>query len=629
MKKILIFFVVITLYISSLFSLFGQGIPTPCFKVSSIKGCVPFTVTVKNCSHGPNEFYNFDYRNNPTNFTQDSVYTYTKPGTYTIRQFVQLTTNYKDTIIQVTSSPNPVFTVQSCQGLSVSVNITDLVYDKFAIDFGDGSAIDTVLTGTSTNHIYSVTKYFAIKVTGVFNPSEACGSKTDSIFAINTLIKPDLVDLHVLKQQITGGSTQLRFNSITGYRYAISRNINGGAYTPIDTIIGNGTLISFTDINLNTQANVYGYIITNFDDCGNSIASNNIYSITIQATPTNMLNTINWLTNPSTVNFYTLNKNAVTLSGNAASPYLDNAIVCGSTYCYQTIETLNTLTASGAPQLSYSIDSCIKGISTSIPPTIQNVNSTMNGNTATISWTAPASLSKYNLLRSVNGGAYTKIDTLSTNSYQQSLDLSNNYCYQLNYIDLCGNASLNSLSTCPVILTGTQPANTIILNWSPYTGYDNSGVSSYVVEKLNESGTIISQTNVGTSTTFSDPVNYTDLYVQYIIKVIPVNATLPNVFSNNVAFQFEAKLYAPDIFTPNGDNSNDIFLLKGKYINTFNLTVFNRWGEIVFNSSAITDGWDGNFKGIYAPEGAYTYKVIATDINNKELIKTGTVTLAR
>ena len=632
MKKLQFFLFILFLGIFSGAILHAQVLPTPCFHVSAVKGCAPFTVHTKNCalgatgSNAPN--YNYDYVNHPgfLNFIPDSTYTYTQPGTYTIRQIIGSTNNFTNLIVNVVASPTPIFSVTSCENDVVSVTITDAVYDKYAINFGDGSAVDTVLTGTTTNHTtYTVNNSYTITVTGIFSPSEACGSGTASIYAFQSLTPPDLIDLHVLKQQTILGSTQLRLNAKNNYKYCIKRNVNGGSFSTIGVFTGSGTVYSFTDVNLNTQNNIYGYQVVNFDDCGDSLASNVIYSITIQAIASNLKNTINWITAPAPgVNSYSLTKNNVQLSGNATSPTVDNTVVCGGQYCYQVIATLNN-----APQLSYSIDTCITGISTAIPPGLTNINSTINGNTATISWNTPGIVGQYNISSSVNGATYTTIGTSSTNSYQQTINSNSSYCYEVNYKNLCGNTSPDSLSTCPAILTGNQTANIITLNWTNYTGYGNSGINSYVVEKLDENGTIISQTNVGTATTFNDPVNYSQLFVRYIIKVIPSNNALPSVYSNNVDFKFEAKIYAPDIFTPNADGTNDVFLLTGKYLNSFNLTVFNRWGEIVFNSNSITEGWDGNVKGIFAPEGAYTYKVLATDINNKELTQTGTVTLAR
>tara|TARA_R110002020_G_scaffold328579_2_gene544539 strand:+ start:767 stop:3739 length:2973 start_codon:yes stop_codon:yes gene_type:complete len=66
----------------------------------------------------------------------------------------------------------------------------------------------------------------------------------------------------------------------------------------------------------------------------------------------------------------------------------------------------------------------------------------------------------------------------------------------------------------------------------------------------------------------------------------------------------------PDAFTPNGDGRNDYYYPVFNQLQTLEIWIFNRWGEIVFYSKSLeAQGWDGNFKGKEAPTGTYVYKV--------------------
>jgi gliding motility-associated-like protein len=66
-------------------------------------------------------------------------------------------------------------------------------------------------------------------------------------------------------------------------------------------------------------------------------------------------------------------------------------------------------------------------------------------------------------------------------------------------------------------------------------------------------------------------------------------------------------LYIPNAFTPNGDGLNDYFLAEGKNIDTFSVKIFNRWGELIFESDNIYRGWNGKTNGKTAPQGTYVY----------------------
>ncbi|MCE7992406.1 MAG: T9SS type B sorting domain-containing protein [Roseivirga sp.] len=65
----------------------------------------------------------------------------------------------------------------------------------------------------------------------------------------------------------------------------------------------------------------------------------------------------------------------------------------------------------------------------------------------------------------------------------------------------------------------------------------------------------------------------------------------------------------PTAFSPNGDGVNDKFEAVFNCALDFNMVVYNRWGNVVFFSRSINEGWDGNFEGKPAPPGTYTYDI--------------------
>jgi gliding motility-associated-like protein len=69
------------------------------------------------------------------------------------------------------------------------------------------------------------------------------------------------------------------------------------------------------------------------------------------------------------------------------------------------------------------------------------------------------------------------------------------------------------------------------------------------------------------------------------------------------------KLWVPNAFTPNSDGNNDLFQVFGNYkaMKNFGIKIFDRWGEMVFESESPEFTWDGTFKGTLMPPGVYVY----------------------
>jgi gliding motility-associated-like protein len=90
-------------------------------------------------------------------------------------------------------------------------------------------------------------------------------------------------------------------------------------------------------------------------------------------------------------------------------------------------------------------------------------------------------------------------------------------------------------------------------------------------------------------------------------------------------------VFIPNAFTPNnyGELRNNRFFVVADGFQSFNISIFNRWGEELYYSENINDGWDGNYKSNPAQQDVYVYVVRVTSFSGKEYEYYGTVMLLR
>lgn len=85
----------------------------------------------------------------------------------------------------------------------------------------------------------------------------------------------------------------------------------------------------------------------------------------------------------------------------------------------------------------------------------------------------------------------------------------------------------------------------------------------------------------------------------------------------------------PNAFTPNGDDINEVFRVYSIGINEFELLIFNRWGQLIYQSKDINEGWDGTYKGNQCQQDVYVYKLIYRGLGLSQQQQVGRVSLIR
>lgn len=85
----------------------------------------------------------------------------------------------------------------------------------------------------------------------------------------------------------------------------------------------------------------------------------------------------------------------------------------------------------------------------------------------------------------------------------------------------------------------------------------------------------------------------------------------------------------PSVFSPNGDGINDILYIRGRGIKEIEFSIFNRWGEKIFEASDINTGWDGTFNGRADGPSVFVYIIKGKFLNGSEINAKGNVTLIR
>lgn len=126
----------------------------------------------------------------------------------------------------------------------------------------------------------------------------------------------------------------------------------------------------------------------------------------------------------------------------------------------------------------------------------------------------------------------------------------------------------------------------------------------------------------------SNPDAFPENTITYIITGTDLNGCT-NSTSVTITVNDFYDLFLPNIFSPNNDGNNDLFLVRGHSIKTMNLIIYNRWGQKVFESSSQDSGWDGTFNGQDVNSGVFVYYLTLENYSGEHIEQKGNITLVR
>ena len=96
----------------------------------------------------------------------------------------------------------------------------------------------------------------------------------------------------------------------------------------------------------------------------------------------------------------------------------------------------------------------------------------------------------------------------------------------------------------------------------------------------------------------------------YIITLIATNSIgCKDTISKPITIKPEYYLYVPNAFTPDGNQHNNVFYASTVNIRELNVKIFNRWGEILYESNELRFIWDGTYDGVIVKDDIYVYTI--------------------
>ena len=139
-----------------------------------------------------------------------------------------------------------------------------------------------------------------------------------------------------------------------------------------------------------------------------------------------------------------------------------------------------------------------------------------------------------------------------------------------------------------------------------------------------------------TEYTFTDDVNQVISQGQICYYVEVIEATNIYSFSERSVSNVQCVILPPTIYIPNAfrpDGYNAVFrpVISDFDYNSYDLTIFDRWGQVIFRTNTPMEGWDGKiaFSHKMAETGTYVYMLIVKDASGKEVTRRGHVSLLK
>jgi gliding motility-associated-like protein len=485
---------------------------------------------------------------------------------------------------------------------ALNANITNIT-DADCFGNNTGSATVTVNGGTPTyTYLWNTSPAQSTNVASGLT----AGTYTVTVTDDNGCTTAQTANISQPSQMIVNVAnvdSVLCFGQSTG---SVTANVAGG--TPNYTYAWNTSPVQNTLIAINVPIGTYTITVTDNNGCTGTASGTVLQPSLLTASITNV---------DSVVCFGQNNGSATVTAGGGIPNY---------TYAWSTSPTQTTATATNMPAGLYTVtvsddNGCTQTLTAvvsqppdlilGLTPTDMSCSNTdpCNGQVTT---SLGGGISPYTY--SWTGGETTPTITgLCPGSYYLTVTDANG-CTEVN------NSSVGTSTVIDAIFTATPDEGIIPL--PVLFSFTGSGASSYAW--------IFGD---GNSSTLSNPTNTYTTAGTYTVTLI-INSGAPDFCQDT--FQLIVTVENPSIvdqhnvFTPNGDGKNDVFMFETEGIETFYCMIFNRWGKKIYEWSDVTQGWDGTTKGgAEASDGVYYYIIEAKGFDDVVWNDHGTVTLLR
>lgn len=629
----------------------------PTATINSTIGCKGhpsyFSATVDSSSSIQNRLW--DFGDGTTSTDNDPIHTYTTSGTFNVNLSVvphhgcAATASTTVTIGELKADFTSEVAVL-CLGNPVKF------YDKSATDgqitkrtwmFGDGTTSNEV----NPEHRYAQGGNYDVAL--IIENDKGC---TDSIIkkqymSIGDNNMPSSPKIY--RTSVVDNSTTLlsfaKYNGGGFKRYIIYRE-NGGKYDSIGCVYHREDTL-FNDKNLNCPAQSYSYKVGVENICGvisSIITSTEHTTIELSVTPLANKNVLKWNAYEgwkavSTYNVFREDRrhegkfDFLGYTPGNVTTYLDNAVGCSGRYVYKIVAN----EGGGNGMISISDTAGAEPVHEEKVEATKITTVTVDQNKdIKVTWAKSEEprIRKYVLERSQDGQRFSIIGILDptvTELVDEEVKVNEqNYIYRVWTQDSCYNVSDYS-NTGKNIILHTSMSNdgaTPSLVWNKYEQWAE-GVKYYEIQIKNEDGSFsfVAHTKSGKDTTFTDNITSQNGRSSYTYRVIARCGANSNdekfSTSNESAAKIKPVIFVPNAFSPNGDGDNDLFEAKATFCKDFSIKIFNRIGQMVFESNDINKSWDGTFRGIQCNPDVYTYTIKAVGTDKQPIFLNGNITL--
>jgi len=455
-----------------------------------------------------------------------------------------------------------------------------------------------------------------------------------------------------------------------GYVGFLSNSVLNAHISPLDTIGTHGFLIYQELNNIETQLNPIGHISDNvlstgeyklrlnnnkaqyllkaINDCQDTVAIGNMHQpvlLQVNAGTENFFPVLNWSSyigwnNTDLYRIYrsTDGRKAELLRevlGNV-NTYTDS-LVCKNRYEYfvTAVQGFNGYVA----QSSFD----------TLSPDYQNPTGKTDLFTTTVvddkfiltTWNKHEhpSINRYQIGRTDPNFGYVPLHALTADTfYLDSIDVyvdRDIYTYEITGLDYCQSKAETSIEGNSIVIAITRAETHIDVEWNTFVSWP-ADQTWYYLERASETSDFETIYSAKNSTQYRDEDVFVsaDENFRYRIKVVFEDHV---AYSNVVNENPDIKIYIPNAFSPNNDGINDVYKVTGSGaqngttpdFDKFRLVILNRWGQTVYESNDIYEGWDGYYKGKPVGDGVFVYNVEFRDKTGKFYYLQGNITLLK